>query len=75
MVRRDIGSRQFPRGRGRFCGRVRHRHFKFGGSYDWYWLFEGAKEIGPIGEAASAPAVVKTVEESALGKRSSHTKN
>ncbi|HXX52150.1 MAG TPA: hypothetical protein VEI98_12815 [Xanthobacteraceae bacterium] len=29
-----------------------HRYFLFGGSYDWYWLFDptGKKEFGPLGE-------------------------
>jgi hypothetical protein len=29
-----------------------HRHFLFGGSYDWYWLYDptGKKELGPLGE-------------------------
>ena len=29
-----------------------HRYFAFGGSFDWYWLFDatGGKEVGPIGE-------------------------
>lgn len=28
-----------------------HRYFTFGGSYDWYWLFDpDFKEIGPIGD-------------------------
>ena len=29
-----------------------HRYFVFGGSYDWYWLFDsqGKNERGPIGE-------------------------
>ena len=29
-----------------------HRYFLFGGSYDWYWLFDppGKKEIGPLGQ-------------------------
>jgi len=28
-----------------------HRHFLFGGSYDWYWLYDpsGKKELGPLG--------------------------
>jgi hypothetical protein len=28
-----------------------HRYFLFGGSYDWYWLYDpaGKKEIGPVG--------------------------
>jgi dipeptidyl aminopeptidase/acylaminoacyl peptidase len=29
-----------------------HRYFVFGGSYDWYWLYDasGKKELGPLGE-------------------------
>src|SRR5664280_143574 len=29
-----------------------HRYFVFGGSYDWYWLYDSTakKEIGPLGE-------------------------
>lgn len=29
-----------------------HRYFAFGGSFDWYWLYDGRtlKELGPIGE-------------------------
>jgi hypothetical protein len=29
-----------------------HRYFLFGGSYDWYWLYDpaGKKELGPLGE-------------------------
>ena len=28
-----------------------HRYFVFGGSYDWYWLYDatGTQETGPIG--------------------------
>ena len=28
-----------------------HRHFLFGSSYDWYWLYDpsGKKELGPLG--------------------------
>jgi len=28
-----------------------HRNFLFGGSYDWYWLYDpsGKKELGPLG--------------------------
>jgi len=30
----------------------RHKYFVFGGSYDWYWLYDPRtkKEIGPLGE-------------------------
>jgi hypothetical protein len=36
-----------------------HRYFRFGGSYDWYWLYDrsGVKEIGPVGEQEDAEAV------------------
>lgn len=29
-----------------------HRYFAFGGSFDWYWLYDGQglKQLGPIGE-------------------------
>lgn len=29
-----------------------HRYFLFGGSYDWYWLYDpdGKKELGPLGD-------------------------
>lgn len=31
---------------------MRHKYFVFGGSYDWYWLYDprAKKEIGPLGE-------------------------
>jgi len=31
---------------------MRHKYFVFGGSYDWYWLYDPRtrKEIGPLGE-------------------------
>jgi hypothetical protein len=30
----------------------RHKYFVFGGSYDWYWLYDpiAKKEIGPLGD-------------------------
>lgn len=36
-----------------------HRYFRFGGSFDWYWLFDpsGAREIGPVGEFDSIEAL------------------
>lgn len=36
-----------------------HRYLRFGGSFDWYWLFDasGAKEIAPVGEFDSFDAV------------------
>jgi len=38
-----------------------HRYFVFGGSYDWYWLYDpmGKKELGPIGEFDSPDDVIK----------------
>ena len=29
-----------------------HRYFLFGGSYDWYWLYNstGKAELGPLGD-------------------------
>jgi WD40 repeat protein len=37
-----------------------HRYFVFGGSYDWYWLYDatGEKEIGPLGEFEKSEDVV-----------------
>jgi hypothetical protein len=37
------------------------RYFLFGGSYDWYWLFDptGKKEIGPLGEFDNPDDVAK----------------
>jgi hypothetical protein len=31
---------------------LRHKYFVFGGSYDWYWLYDpnANQEIGPLGE-------------------------
>jgi hypothetical protein len=31
---------------------MRHKYFVFGGSYDWYWLYDPKtkREIGPLGE-------------------------
>jgi hypothetical protein len=31
---------------------MRHKYFVFGGSYDWYWLYDpkAKREIGPLGE-------------------------
>jgi hypothetical protein len=42
-----------------------HRTFVFGGSYDWYWLYDasGKKELGPLGEFDGADAVNKTARE------------
>jgi hypothetical protein len=38
-----------------------HRYFVFGGSYDWYWLYDssGKKELGPLGELADRDALLK----------------
>jgi hypothetical protein len=38
-----------------------HRYFVFGGSYDWYWLYDssGKKELGPLGEFADRDALLK----------------
>jgi hypothetical protein len=35
-----------------------HRYFAFGGSFDWYWLYDaaGAKEIAPVGDGRSLRA-------------------
>jgi hypothetical protein len=42
-----------------------HRYLVFGGSYDWYWLFDssGKKEIGPLGEFENPGDVVKRAHE------------
>ena len=36
-----------------------HRYFRFGGSFDWYWLFDaaGRTDLGPIGEFDSTAAI------------------
>lgn len=38
-----------------------HRYFLFGGSYDWYWLYDptGKKELGPLGEFANPDDMVR----------------
>jgi hypothetical protein len=38
-----------------------HRYFVFGGSYDWYWLYDaaGKKELGPLGEFAHRDDLMK----------------
>jgi WD40 repeat protein len=38
-----------------------HRYFVFGGSYDWYWLYDaaGKKELGPLGEFAHRDDLIK----------------
>jgi hypothetical protein len=37
-----------------------HRYFVFGGSYDWYWLYDstGKKELGPLGHFDNPDAMV-----------------
>lgn len=42
-----------------------HRYLVFGGSYDWYWLYDttGKKELGPVGHFDSPDAVVKAARE------------
>ena len=36
-----------------------HRYFVFGGSYDWYWLYDsaGKKELGPLGHFDNPDAI------------------
>jgi len=38
-----------------------HRYFLFGGSYDWYWLYDpsGKKELGPLGSFANPDDMVR----------------
>jgi WD40-like Beta Propeller Repeat len=45
-----------------------HRYFVVAGSYDWYWLFDGAgkKEKGPVGDYDSTQAVREAINASAL---------
>jgi hypothetical protein len=42
-----------------------HRYFVFGGSYDWYWLYDstGKKELGPVGHFDSPDAVAKAARQ------------
>jgi len=42
-----------------------HRYFVFGGSYDWYWLYDptGKKELGPLGNFDSPNAVVNAAHQ------------
>lgn len=42
-----------------------HRYFMFGGSYDWYWLFDaaGKNELGPLGRFDSPGALVTAARE------------
>ncbi len=48
-----------------FLAILDHRYFVFGGSYDWYWLYDstGKKEIGPLGEFGNSDDVVKQAHE------------
>jgi dipeptidyl aminopeptidase/acylaminoacyl peptidase len=43
-----------------------HRYFKFGGSFDWYWLFDpsGKTELGPVGEFDSVEAIKSDLDAS-----------
>jgi hypothetical protein len=38
-----------------------HRYFVFGGSYDWFWLYDtaGRKELGPLGEFKDRAELIK----------------
>jgi WD40-like Beta Propeller Repeat len=42
-----------------------HRYFVFGGSYDWYWLYDssGKKELGPLGEFAHRDDLIKAARD------------
>lgn len=42
-----------------------HRYFVFGGSYDWYWLYDptGRKELGPLGHFDSPDAMAKAAHQ------------
>lgn len=42
------------------------RKFVFGGSFDWYWVFDptGQREIGPIGEVDSVETILLQIEDS-----------
>jgi len=42
-----------------------HRYFVFGGSYDWYWLYDpsGKKELGPLGQFDNPEDMVKQAHE------------
>ncbi|MGD0023832.1 MAG: hypothetical protein ABSC37_04255 [Xanthobacteraceae bacterium] len=42
-----------------------HRYFLFGGSYDWYWLYDapGKKELGPLGQFENPDDMVKQAHE------------
>ena len=38
-----------------------HRYFLFGGSYDWYWLYDpaGKRELGPLGRFGDREELVR----------------
>jgi hypothetical protein len=38
-----------------------HRYFLFGGSYDWYWLYDpaGKKELGPLGHFGNREELIR----------------
>jgi hypothetical protein len=38
-----------------------HRYFLFGGSYDWYWLYDatGKKELGPLGHFGNREDLIR----------------
>jgi hypothetical protein len=40
---------------------AQHRNFLFGGSYDWYWLYDraGKKELGPLGQFANRDDLIR----------------
>jgi hypothetical protein len=42
-----------------------HRYFLFGGSYDWYWLYDpaGSKELGPLGQFENPEEMAKQARE------------
>jgi hypothetical protein len=42
-----------------------HRYFVFGGSYDWYWLYDptGKKELGPVGHFEAPDALAKAAHQ------------
>jgi hypothetical protein len=41
-----------------------HRYFLFGGSYDWYWVYDpaGKKEIGPVGEFGDRDDLIRQAQ-------------
>lgn len=42
-----------------------HRYMVFGGSYDWYWLYDaaGKKEIGPVSDSDDPDDIAKRARE------------